>query len=124
MPQGWLGLDWGNVPAWTGSVLTGSSLLIAANTYRRAVQDRVREQASKFAVWISKTPEDGRVQLSFANGSDVPVYNVRVELIAYGPPPTGRGRPVLLENPWPEHADVVPPSGLPARDLSYYSAKV
>src|SRR4051794_5872101 len=107
LSQGWLGLDWGNVPTWVGAVLTGSSLLIAANTYRRAVQDRRREQASKFAAWVSGTPAVGRVQLFLANGSDMPVYKVRVDLIVDGDRSSVKS----------EHIDVAPPGRLPARDL-------
>ncbi|BBH69327.1 hypothetical protein ACTI_60120 [Actinoplanes sp. OR16] len=43
MPTGWLGLDWGNVPSWVGSLLTGSSLGLAAVTYYRSGGDRRRQ---------------------------------------------------------------------------------
>jgi hypothetical protein len=125
MPHGWLGLDWGNVPAWTGSVLTGSSLLIAANTYRLSVRDRVRQQASKIAAWVSTTSEDGRARahLTFANNSDMPVYLVDVQLRTSGPRPEGIYGALPSEK-HAESADVVPPGGLPARELEYESADV
>lgn len=58
MPTGWLGWDWGNVPSWVGSVLTGSSLGIAAVTYwrasgdrRRALDEAERAQAARVSMW-------------------------------------------------------------------------
>jgi hypothetical protein len=75
MAQGYLGLDWGNVPAWVGSLLTGSSLLIAALTYRRSVAERAREQsdrersqAANVSAWVVNIR---RAQVR--NGNDVAV---------------------------------------------------
>jgi hypothetical protein len=58
MPTGWLGWDWGNVPSWVGSVLTSSSLAIAAVTYvrnaherRRENDERTRTQAALVSSW-------------------------------------------------------------------------
>jgi hypothetical protein len=76
MASGWLGLDWGNVPAWVGSVLTGSSILIASLTYRRSVEDKRREQqdrerlqAANVSAWIDLP--NGRVYLQ--NSNDVTI---------------------------------------------------
>jgi len=59
MVHGWLGADWGTVPAWIGSILTGSSILLATLTYRRSVRDRAHEQeyregeqARRISAWI------------------------------------------------------------------------
>ena len=49
MASGWLRLDWGNVPTWTGMLLTSGSLTVAALAYRRSVLDKERDQASKIA---------------------------------------------------------------------------
>lgn len=75
MSAGWLGLDWGNVPSWIASTLTGSSMLIAAMTYRRHVKeqarqqwDREREQAGRVSVWL----ESSRRAL-IRNGNEVGV---------------------------------------------------
>ncbi|GAA4687334.1 hypothetical protein [Phytohabitans rumicis] len=75
MADGWLGLDWGNVPAWVGSVMTGSSLMIAAFTYRRSVAERAREQrdreraqAAKVSAWVVNSR-----QAQIRNGNDVAV---------------------------------------------------
>jgi hypothetical protein len=75
MAHGWLGWDWGNVPAWAGSVMTGSSLLIAAFTYRRSVTERGREQSDREraqAARISTWLVNSRLAL-ICNGNDVAV---------------------------------------------------
>src|SRR4051812_18140980 len=54
MVCGWLGLDWGNVPTWIGTVVTSSSFTIAALSYRRSVLDRERDQARNIAAWIAR----------------------------------------------------------------------
>lgn len=58
MPTGWLGWDWGNVPSWVGSVLTSSSLGLAAVTYfrtsvdrRRVLDEAERAQAARVSLW-------------------------------------------------------------------------
>ncbi len=79
MSEGWLlRLDWGNVPAWVGSILTGTSLLIAAFSYRRSVMDKERDQASKVAAWIALVNEDGHRKrvLRISNGSDASIYEL------------------------------------------------
>jgi hypothetical protein len=77
MSEGWLlQVKWGDVPAWVGSILTGTSLLIAALSYRRSVLDKEREQASKVAAWIALVEEDGQRKrvLRISNGSDASIY--------------------------------------------------
>ena len=76
MTSGLMKLDWGNVPAWVGSILTGSSILIASLTYRRSVRDKreerlnqEREQASKVSAWIDQS--QWRVFLQNANDAAV-----------------------------------------------------
>jgi hypothetical protein len=58
MPSGWLGLDWGNVPSWVGSVLTSFSVGFASITYYRSTNDRrqarddaERTQAARVSLW-------------------------------------------------------------------------
>jgi hypothetical protein len=79
---GWLGWDWGNVPAWTGSILTSGSLLVAASAYRRSVRDRDGEQAAK--VYCTITDEDtqpgGERVVRAINTSDVSVYAITIVL--------------------------------------------
>jgi hypothetical protein len=74
--MGWRGLDWGNVPAWVGSILTGTSLMIASLTYRRSVKEKEREQtdrergqASKVTTWLGHGRDDAWVE----NSNDVAV---------------------------------------------------
>ncbi|SDM01278.1 hypothetical protein SAMN05660642_01328 [Geodermatophilus siccatus] len=50
--SGWLGLDWGNVPTWIGTIVTSSSFTVAALSYRRSVLDKERAQASSIAAWV------------------------------------------------------------------------
>jgi hypothetical protein len=79
MPNGWLGWDWGNVPSWVGSLLTGSSLTLAAVTYarssgdrHRAIEETERGQAARVSIWWLN-PRKAMVR----NGNDVAV-TVRV----------------------------------------------
>jgi hypothetical protein len=58
VPTGWLGWNWGDVPSWVGSVLTSSSLGIAAVTYfrtsgdrRRALDEAERAQVARVSLW-------------------------------------------------------------------------
>jgi hypothetical protein len=45
MSAGGLALNWGDAPAWIGSVVTSGSVLMAALAYRRSVLDKERGQA-------------------------------------------------------------------------------
>jgi hypothetical protein len=78
MTHGWLGLDWGNVPAWFGAVVTSGSAAVAALAYRRSVRDKEAQQASLVGAWIdwSKSEEGGEAQLQVSNGSDGSVFEV------------------------------------------------
>ncbi|WP_203830963.1 hypothetical protein [Actinoplanes palleronii] len=58
MPIGWPEWDWGNVPSWVGSLLTGSSLALASFTYsrtsgdrRRVLEESERSQAARVSLW-------------------------------------------------------------------------
>jgi hypothetical protein len=79
---GWLGLDWGNVPAWVGTIVTSTSVSIAAISYRRSVRDKERDQASRISAWIGLVSgETGmRRVLQVANGSDASIYEVSVKI--------------------------------------------
>jgi hypothetical protein len=75
MASGWIGLNWGDVPAWVGAILTGSSILIASLTYRRSVRDRraeqldrERAQAALISTWIESDST-----LTVANASNAAV---------------------------------------------------
>lgn len=72
MASGWMGLNWGDVPAWVGSILTGSSILIASLTYRRSVRDRRAEQLDRERVQVAMVStwiEQG-ARLTVANASN------------------------------------------------------
>jgi hypothetical protein len=51
-------LDWGNVPAWVGSTLTGTSLLIASVSYRQNVVERTKKQAVQVTAWFTPAGEE------------------------------------------------------------------
>jgi hypothetical protein len=89
MSIGWIGLDWGNVPGWVGTVVTSTSVTIAALSYRRSVFDRQRQQASFIAAWVGLVEQDGkhRRALQVSNGSDASVYEVAIR---------PRGKPLFL----------------------------
>jgi hypothetical protein len=83
MAHGWLGADWGNVPAWIGSVVTSVSVAVAAISYRRNVAEKISGQASLIAAWISsQMSDDGTVvrSLRVSNGSDTSVYEICIFL--------------------------------------------
>ena len=69
-----MGLNWGDVPAWVGSVLTGVALLIAAITYRKSVHDSERAQASMVTVWVQSA--SGAETVHVKNDSNSSVYAV------------------------------------------------
>jgi hypothetical protein len=73
-----MSLDWGSVPAWSSSVLTSASVLVAAVAYRRSVRDKERDQASKVFAWVSLNESTGERALRLVNDSDSPVYSVSV----------------------------------------------
>src|SRR6266508_2079000 len=82
MDLDWSQLDWGNVPAWAGSILTSSSLLIAALSYRRSVLDKERDQASKVAAWVvlADSSESQKRMLRVSNSRDASIYEITVRL--------------------------------------------
>jgi len=80
-----VGIDWGNVPAWVGAVLTGSSFLIAANAYRQSVAERIQRQARQVTAWVVVAGDTvdggaplGQDLLCVRNGSDAAAYFVIV----------------------------------------------
>lgn len=81
--NGWLGLNWGDVPTWIGSLVTSAAAAVAALAYRRSILDQEGVQASSIAAWVGLRRGDNGVQhhlLLVRNGSDFPVYEVSVQL--------------------------------------------
>ena len=119
MANGWMGLNWGDVPAWVGSILTGSSILIASLTYRRSVRDRrveqldrERAQAATISTWF-----ESEETLIVANASNAAV-KVRVLFedrfsgkpeIAYSELQIGPMSRKAMEHGWPYpyHRDMI-----------------
>jgi hypothetical protein len=103
-----LGLDWGSVPTWVGTIVTGASALLAAFSYRRSVRDKEREQASKVAAWIEVSYKglERERRLRVANRSEGSIFALFVE-----PPEAPELR--LAELPAGKMAVAVLPAGTP-----------
>ncbi|MFI6904871.1 hypothetical protein ACIBKY_26660 [Nonomuraea sp. NPDC050394] len=76
---GWLDLEWGRVPEYIGSVMAGTSAVVAALVYRRSVLERERDQASRVAAWVEEADE-GRQKLYVANRSDASIFEIAVRV--------------------------------------------
>ncbi|NHC12656.1 hypothetical protein [Motilibacter deserti] len=78
-------VDWGTVPAWVGSVLTGASLLLGFYILLRDRRNAEQEQARQVAywwedVWDESMPEDVTlIVLRLQNMSNAPIINPEVE---------------------------------------------
>lgn len=80
----WSDLDWGTVPAWTGSILTSGSIFVAALAYRRNLKDKEADQATNIYAWTDRLRGDGERRLRVRNGSQSIVYSI--EARAFGAP--------------------------------------
>ncbi|MFI5591509.1 hypothetical protein ACIA5G_41115 [Amycolatopsis sp. NPDC051758] len=78
--SGWLGWDWGNVPAWTGSILTSGSLIVAASAFRHSVRSKQGEQAAQvFCTVTDNGAEPGQERVVEAvNDSSISIYAITV----------------------------------------------
>lgn len=79
----WAELDWGTVPAGAAALLTGTSAVIAAMSYKRSVRERETEQASQVATWFADNPEDEGV-VWVVNHSSTSVFDVQLVLPSSG----------------------------------------
>jgi len=70
-------IDWGNVPAWVASILTGGSLLLGFYILLRDRRKEERRQARRIVIQIRMTPIQGdpnsQVKLTLRNTSDQPI---------------------------------------------------
>lgn len=98
--QGWIGaLDWGNVPTWTGGAIAAIAAFFAirsslANTRTLAILRTQKEkdaadersiQARGVAIWCERpknSPTQRRPNVWFSNSTNLPVYEVVVEVHA------------------------------------------
>jgi hypothetical protein len=107
-------LDWGDVPAWVGALLTGGSVLFAAFTLRSSARTSERAQASQVHVVVDREvgpgkessgdPGHGKPTMTFRltvrNDSDGPIYEVSYGLTpAFNRPavPDDRAHVVYLD---------------------------
>ncbi len=93
-PSGlWDNIDWGNAPAWAGLVAATVAAGVSLRTLRDSRTDQREAQARKVAAWWGPKDEGrvspgGLLQLAklhdygvlLRNASDLPVYDVRVDL--------------------------------------------
>lgn len=85
MIQAHSSVDWGNVPAWVGSILTGGSLLLGFYILLRDRRGRERQQAEQlgcFFVLVSRGEGPPAVTAHLHNGSGLPIINP----VLYGRP--------------------------------------
>ncbi len=85
-----MAIEWGSIPVWISTVVGSTTATIAVINYRRAVLDKIRDQAARVASWISVEPTSWspdpqnphhwtatvRAELHVANRSDVSVYGL------------------------------------------------
>jgi len=124
-------IDWESVRNWVGTLVVAVSAVVAVVSYRRSLDDRKREQASRVAAWFERPPApalvadsersyraDVPVRLHVANRSDGPVFSVSVVYTlpdvtapTDGPPPEPRRELTVPEIPADTvaQADVVIP---------------
>jgi hypothetical protein len=74
-----MGLQWGDVPGGIGAILTGISLLIAALSYRRSVDNAEMAQAELVTSWIENDDQHKAI-IFIRNSSNLPVYLLAVHL--------------------------------------------
>lgn len=70
-------VDWGNVPAWVGSLLSGLSVILAISIIWRDRMQRIRSQAAKVVIWEERN-ESGSSILYLRNTSDMPIFRLRL----------------------------------------------
>lgn len=67
--------DWGNVPAWVGSILTAGSLMLGFYIILRDRKNSEKEQIRKLIVRYSDKPKDKSIPV-LTNASELPFYDV------------------------------------------------
>src|SRR5450759_1590275 len=71
-------LDWGNVPAWTGSILTSLSLVLAFSILIRDRKRTTRNQIDRIGVWTTHEHETHHWLLHVTNKSELQVHAIQV----------------------------------------------
>lgn len=83
---------------WIEAFGAACALLVAAGSYRRFVNNRRREQAAQLSVWCTEFTYDymntgeSRAKIVVCNGSQAPIYNIDVSLVAWDWPERERYR--------------------------------
>jgi hypothetical protein len=111
-----MGVQWGDVPAWVGAILTGGTVFAAYITLRRAQRHAERRQADQIHVVVDmhdrKQSDDGcEGTVTIRNRSTAPIYLAQVgiarirrkprrplpKLVDHGPRPTDPFIPYLRD---------------------------
>jgi hypothetical protein len=75
------GVNWGDVPTWVASVLTGGSLLLGFSILLRDRRRMDRSQIDQFAFWVEGDKSDrhtARILIHVKNASALPVKGVTI----------------------------------------------
>jgi hypothetical protein len=123
-------IDWGNVPAWAGAILTSGTLFVGFTVLRRDKRTAERVQADKIICWHEL--EHPHVKVTVLNASDQLIFRVRVSILASPRKPFVRGgRLHIFEE---VQLDPIEPEldsdqrlvrvGKVPEDMSFYDAKV
>ena len=80
----WQDIDWGNMPAWLGSVLTGGSLLLGFYFILRDRRRREETQASLISCYWFRTDEVFKAVVHTTSSVAVTNVSMRIELDPWG----------------------------------------
>jgi hypothetical protein len=84
-----MSVDWGTVPAWVGSVLTGGSFVLGFSILKRDRRKAEEGQARQITGLVnfvkqgSRERVDSRCELTIYNASSSPIYDVFAFLTPY-----------------------------------------
>ena len=79
------GVNWGDVPTWAASVLTGGSLILGFSILLRDRRRMDRSQIDQFAFWVEGDKSDrhtARILIHVKNTSTLPVKGVMIRASA------------------------------------------
>src|SRR5919199_284250 len=88
----WKNIDWGDIPTALATLFAAGAVALAWHTYRNDRRDRFqsahRAQADRVAAWFipdgfSVFDHYDSAGVALRNASDLPVYNVRLEIFRW-----------------------------------------
>jgi hypothetical protein len=78
-------VNWGDVPTWLASLLTGGSLLLGFSILLRDRRNADRVQVDQFAFWVEGDHRDGNtaaIIIHVINSSNLPVKGIHIQASA------------------------------------------